>query len=157
LKGNAMPNLLKTPLFSIFLAAMVLAPSALLAQAPGDPPAAALPSAILSAKKAFVSNSSGESLIALGVSELTYNEFCAALRSWGRYELVAAPADADLVFEIRYTPDDQLHLIVRDPKTNVVLWAFTEVINKAQRQAAARKNFDGALANLITDLKKLTV
>ena len=33
---------------------------------------------------------------------MTYNEFYAAMKSWGRYELVSSPADADMVFEIRF-------------------------------------------------------
>ena len=32
-----------------------------------------------------------------------YNRFSAAMKSWGRYELVASPAEAGLVFEIRFT------------------------------------------------------
>ena len=38
-----------------------------------------------------------------GGPDRAYNEFYAAMKTWGRYELVAAPRDADLVFEIRLT------------------------------------------------------
>ena len=38
-----------------------------------------------------------------GGSNEPYNRFYAAMKSWGRYELVASPADADWVFEIRFT------------------------------------------------------
>ena len=33
---------------------------------------------------------------------LPYNEFYEHMKSWGKYQLVQAPADADLVFEIRF-------------------------------------------------------
>ena len=66
-------------------------------------PAAPAPVPIFSAKKVFVSNATGEIRLPLGNPDLAYDEFYAAMKSWGRYEIVSSPADADLVFEIRYT------------------------------------------------------
>jgi hypothetical protein len=155
----------------IALAMALGAAPVLKAQQPADPPLAPIPAQILSGKKVFISNASGESAVAQGVPDLTYNEFYAELKSLGRYELVAAPADADLVFEIRYvifvggvsvsngsgasSGSEQLRATILDPKTHVVLWAFTEVIQPAMRQATGRKNFDSAMASLVNDIRNL--
>ena len=75
-----------------------------------------------------------------------YNEFYAAVKAAGRYEIVGSPADAELILEIgltvtevsgggggksAYWYDPQLRLAIRDPKTNVLLWAFTEHVQWA--------------------------
>ena len=47
------------------------------------------------------------------------------MKSWRKHELVQGPADADLVFEIRYVSglsDSQRCLSIVDPKTHLVLW-----------------------------------
>ncbi len=132
-----------------------------------DPPAAPVPTQILTGKKVFISN--GESNAETEIPNLTYNEFYASMKSWGRYELVSAPADADLVFEIRCVTFTgrkgpfgygnpvvvQLHLLVLDPKTHIVLWSFTKGVEDAIMEGTARKNFDQAMANLVDDLETL--
>jgi hypothetical protein len=127
------------------------------AQQPVDPPPPPIPAQILSGKKVFISNASGEGAAAQGIPELTYDEFYAGMKSLGRYELVGAPADADLVFEIRYVFDgtEMLRATILDPKTHVVLWAFTEIIEPAIRKATGRKNFDTAMARLMNDVRNL--
>ncbi len=135
-----------------------------------DPPAAPIPVQILTGKKVFISN--GESTAATGVPNLTYDEFYADMKSWGKYELVLAPADADLVFEIRFVActgnadvvnglggpsfETQLHLLILDPKTRIVLWAFTRHVEGAILEGTARSNFDGAMGMLVENLKTLT-
>lgn len=146
------------------------------AQQPSDAPPAPIPSQIFTAKKAFISNASGDNASASPDPNLVYNEFYAALKSWKRYDLVAAPADADLIFEIRYiialgevvvsnqappslggsVKDPEVILIIRDPKTNTVLWAFNESIHKEKRQTG-RQAFDQTVAKVVDDLKKLAV
>ena len=78
-----------------------------------------------------------------GDVDRAYNQFYAAMKNAGRYELVGSPAEADLLFEIRFlvqpsgtnvfkgdtlgpTYDPQFRLEIRDPKTNALLWGFTE-------------------------------
>jgi hypothetical protein len=126
------------------------------AQTPQDPAPAPIPAQIVAAKRVFISNASGESGVPAGVPDLTYNEFYAAIKSWGRYEIVAAPADADLVFEIRFVMQPQLTVTILDPKTHTVLWAFTEGVQQAAQQKTGRKYFDEAMANIVNDVKKLT-
>ncbi|MBZ5664054.1 MAG: hypothetical protein LAO30_05570 [Acidobacteriia bacterium] len=82
------------------------------------------------------------------------------------------PADADLVFEVRFVaftgkhgfggreesnPEVlQLHLLILDPNTHVVLWSFAEEVEGAIMEGNARKNFDQAMVYLVDDVKKLT-
>jgi hypothetical protein len=76
-----------------------------------------------------------------------------------RFELVSAPANADLVFEIRYLSglsDSQLRLSIVDPKTHFVLWPFIQHVQSSSRETARRKNFDQAMTNLVDEVKKVT-
>ena len=67
---------------------------------------APVPSQIAAAKKVVISNAGNDIPSAyfldwLGNPDRTYNQFYSACKSWGRFELVPSPSDADLVFEIR--------------------------------------------------------
>lgn len=72
------------------------------AQTPADPPLAPVPTQILTAKRVFISNVSGDFPVPAGTPDLTYDEFYSDRKRWGRFELVSAPADSDLVFKIRF-------------------------------------------------------
>jgi hypothetical protein len=63
-----------------------------------------------------------------GGPDRPYNQFYAAIKTWGRYEIVSYPTHADLVLEISWVLTDtglrlsvlgQLRLVVIDPKTHV--------------------------------------
>ncbi len=85
-----------------------------------------------------------------------------------RYELVLTPAEADLVFEVRFvapvggvvimnggggsTLDPQLRLEIQDPKTHTVLWGFIEHV---QPGTAVGKNFDQAMTDLVSEVKRI--
>jgi hypothetical protein len=124
----------------------------------------------------FVSNAGGGcspfgTLVFSGGPNRAYNQFYAALKSWGRYELVAAPADAELAFEISFTCpagivrvsggyggshyDPQLKLLVLDVKTRITLWGITEHVGMELLQSNRDKNFDRAMKKLTDDLKSL--
>ena len=144
---------------------MVPAVPALRAQT-AEAPAAPLPTQIFTAKRVFISNA--------GVgTDRNYNEFYAAIKSWDRYELVAAPADADVVLEIGFSTQitgvsgskesgcdssnaSQFKLVLLDAKTRIVLWTFTETVHPFARQKTGEKNFDDAINKLVDDLKALT-
>lgn len=142
------------------------------AQQPVDPPIAPVPAQIFSAKRVFISNASGLGETPSGVADLTYNEFYADIKNWGRYDIASAPADADLVLEIRFTSemgatnvvngtggstqDFLFRLAILDPKTRTVLWAFTESVPQAASHATSRRKFDDAMTGIVNDLKKLT-
>ena len=127
------------------------------AEKTADPVPGPIPIQVITGKKAFVSYR--ESDADPGAPNLTYNEFYAQMKSWGRYELTAAPADADLIFEIRYISgitDAQLCLSIVDPKTHVVLWPFVQHVQGSGREKGRRKNFDAAMGDLLDDVKKVT-
>jgi hypothetical protein len=57
-----------------------------------------------SLQKVFISNTSdGKGVVFEDLPRLTYNRFYMAMENSGRYELVAFPAAADLIFEINYS------------------------------------------------------
>ena len=91
----------------ISLAITLLYASSLAAQT--KPIAAApIPVQISAAKKAFVANAGGEERaydepFFGGGPSRAYNQFYAAMLSSGRFELVPAPAEADILLEIRFT------------------------------------------------------
>jgi hypothetical protein len=65
---------------------------------------APLPQQIIKGKKVFISYAGGDSNgLYSGGSERLYNQFYAAMKDWGRYQLIDSPADADLVFEIGFS------------------------------------------------------
>ena len=138
---------------------------------------APLPSQIFTARRVFVSNAGGDTLDEYsGGPDRAYNQLYAALRGWGRYELVAVPADAELVFEISFasrvlgenisggggTPvsnktfrDTQFRLTIVDLKTHVLLWTYIEHVQGALLQGNRDKNFDLAMTALVNDIKNV--
>ncbi len=128
-----------------------------------------MPAQIAAAQKVFISNAGGESLETVidetvfnGGPDRPYNEFYAAMKSWGRFDLVSSPADADLVLEISWVLTDtglrlpvlgQLRLVVIDPKTHVTLWNFTEYVRGAILLGNRDKNFDQAMNTVVARMK----
>ena len=97
-----------------------------------------------------------------GGPDRAYNQFYAAMKSWGRFEIVNSPADADLLLEIRQevapvTRGDEplFRLKVRDPKTNALLWAFHIHVLFGLGQGESDRIFDRAVDRLINDLRTL--
>ena len=141
---------------------------------PKQPPSAPVPSQILAAKKVFVTNAGADAgaypvAAFSGKPERAYNNFYAAMKTWGHYQLVGAPSDADLLIEIQFilrwgpvlrgdtaSLDAQFRVVIRDPKTQAMLWAMTEQVESAVLQGNRDKNFDQALARLETNLEQLT-
>jgi hypothetical protein len=132
---------------------------------------------IYTAKKVFVSNAGDETVGEFsGGPERAYKQLYTALKSWGRYELVATPSDAELILEIsvvtrilgetvsggggqmvsnRTIKDPQLHLTVRDVKTLVLLWTYIEHVQEALLQGNRDKNFDYAMTTVVNDLRNV--
>jgi hypothetical protein len=138
--------------------------------------AAPVPAQLLSAKRIFVSNAGADSGLFphpfSGTPDRGYNEFYGLMQGWGRYEVVSAPADADLVFEVQLMapsgpanankqkgasdPLPMFRLVIYDQKSHYILWALTQSIDVAYVQKTHDRNFDEALSELLTDLKMLT-
>ncbi len=122
---------------------------------------APVPSKILGAKKVFVGNTGAgfDSSAWSGGSDRIYNEFYAALKSGGRFELVTSPSEADLVLNVNVIPSSavwQFKLDILDPKTGIVLWTVYEPTKITVSQKARDKNFDDAINKLASDLSLLT-
>jgi hypothetical protein len=154
---------------------LTLLSSFIAAQTKQNPPAP-IPTQISAAKKVFIANGGGDEPgidePIFGGVDRSYNQFYAAMKSAGRYELVGSPAEADLLFEIRFAVktsttkvfkgdtigsslDPQFRLEIRDPKTNALLWAFTEHMEWAILQGNRNRNFDQASARIVTDVLAL--
>jgi hypothetical protein len=138
---------------------------------------APVPAQIFTARRVFVSNAGDETLGEFsGGPDRAYNQLHAALKGWGRYELVAAPADAELVFEISFATrilgenvsggngtgvssrslrEPQIRLAIRDLKTRVLLWTFIGHVQNALLQGNRDKNFDLAMAALVNDIRNV--
>jgi hypothetical protein len=167
-----MLKIVRLGMYGIVLAIALAAAPAMQAQQPNGTPAAPVPAPILTGKTAFISNAGMDAMSVsvfrnAGDPDQPYNEFYAAMKSWGRYKLVANPADADLVFEIRFTApltdcgklttyDPQLDLTIVDAKTHFTLWSLTEPVNGAMRKETWKKNVTQGTASLINDVKKLS-
>jgi hypothetical protein len=169
----------KAIILCVSLAMPLLVLSTLSAQRSKQTPAAPIPTQILAARKVFVANAGGEEPSSddpefSGGPDRAYNQFYAAMKIWGRYELVSTPADADLLLEIRFRVppaarpvfkgdsmgdavfDPQLRLEIRDPKLNAILWGFTEHAPWAMLKGNRDKNFDLAMARIVADAQKLS-
>lgn len=168
-------------ILGVSLAIVMLNVSVWAAEQAKPAPPAPIPAQILAAKKVFVANAGTEQPWYeygqfSGGPDRAYNQFYARLKSWGRYELADAPAGADLLFEIQFMCppsvaagkegadsiagrpyDPQFRLVIRDPKTNALLWVFTERAQWAVLLGNRDKNFDQALARVVNDLQGLSV
>ena len=165
----------------LFCIAVFLLQVRAVAQKEKPAPAAPVPAQIVVAKKVFVANAGSDEWAYSdgpfhGARDRAYDQFYAALKDSGRYELVTAPADADLLFEIEFSVpsatsqvdrsvvqgflpepfDPRFRLVIRDPKTGAVLWALTEHIQWAILQGNRDKNFDHGLAKLVVEVRDLT-
>jgi hypothetical protein len=159
------------------ISSALLSPAFMLTQTPiGGAPPAPVPAELLSAKKIFVSNAGADSGLFphpfSGDPNRGYNELFAALHAAGQFELVSAPAEADLVLELRliapngpkdankqYGSADPLpmfRLVVYDRQTHFVLWTFTNSVEIAFKQQTHDHNFDAAISDLVADFQALT-
>lgn len=144
-------------LATLGFATMLPTVPALIAQTPAAP----LPSQIVTAKKVFIANTGRgfDSSAWTGGHDRMYNQFYADMNSWGRYELVSAPGDADLVLDVNVVHDSlslELELEILDPKTGIVLWTHYEGVKIAVSQKNRDQNFDDTIYKLTADLKTLT-
>jgi hypothetical protein len=169
-------SIVRLRLIACLGAIALLLETALVAQQPAPVAIAPVPPMLLDAKKVFISNAGADSGLFphpfTGDPDRAYNEFYANVESWGRYQLVATPAEADLIFELQLTapngpanadkskgasdPLPMLRLVIYDRPTHYVLWALTESIAPAGRQKTHDHNFDEAVANLVLDAGRLT-
>ena len=133
---------------------------------------APIPPQILSAKKVFISNAGDDCFQFLNVepgctTNAFYNEFYAAMKQWGHFEVSSSPADADLVLELTYgsswvangtgTPflSSTYKLVILDCKTHFKLWSFSVHPDPAMLASNRTKNDALARTQVVTKLKIL--
>jgi len=141
-------------------------------------PAAPVPAQILSAKKIFIANAGGDESVFEEGSQYTggttraYNQLYDAMKTWAHFELVSSPAEADLLVEIEFInnlvqpnqnglfspqSDPRLHLTIRDPKTNAILWGISEHAQWAILQGNRDRNFDTAMSKIVGEVRRISV
>jgi hypothetical protein len=157
-----MTGILKAGIYFAALAIALPAAPALLAQHAAQPvlSQAPVPAQIKTARKLFISNAGGEPSSGNADPDRGYNELYGAIQGMGNYELVAGPAEADLVLELSVVlspaqRDSRIRWVVLDPKTRVTLWALTEYVRDTYLPETHRKNFDLAMTEIMNDYKKL--
>jgi|SRR5580658_6998828 hypothetical protein len=136
-----------------------------------DIPPAPLPSAVINAKKVFLTNGGG--------SDLAYDTFYSEMKKWGKYDVVGSPDDADLIVEISYhvehngtrvwssnntyngttqvhsaqIVDPQLVLTIYDAKTKNSLWETIDHRRLARREKNREKETINSAERLVEELR----
>ena len=136
-----------------------------------DIPAAPLPGAIVSAQKVFLSNGGG--------SDLAYDAFYSAMKTWGKYRIVGSPDESDLIVELAYrvvdrgtrvwsstnayngatdvhsreVTDPQLVLTIYDAKTKNSLWSTIDHRRLARMEKNREKETINSAERLVDELK----
>ena len=158
------------------LLVMVFAAGASVAGAQQAPPTrvAPVPTQIVTAKKVFISNAGVDATSPIHFKRVRgpnepYDQFYVAMKHSGRFELVGAPGDADLVLQLRFsaplnsceTYQPQLTLEILDTNTHFLLWTFTEAVKDVGRHplfelnANWDKNLKECIDNLVEYLTRL--
>ena len=125
--------------------------------------AAPVPSQILTAKKVFIANGGLEGFVSsdayIGGQDRGYNQFYGTFQKSTRFQLVATPAEADLVLEISTRiasgAQSNLRLTIYETKSHYVLWRMDSLIEVAARQVTFKRNFDTAVTRLASNFEKL--
>ena len=124
---------------------------------------APVPTPLLDGRKAFISYELGDVTgfpdAYSGGPERAYAEVYSAIKAWNRYDLVADPSAADVVFAVRFVNSPgsvpQIRIGVLDAKTRIALWGFVEQVDakflKKNRDAA----FTASVKLLVTDIQTL--
>jgi hypothetical protein len=134
-----------------------------------------IPPAILNAKTVFLSNGGADGGLFpepfSGDPNRAYFSLYSQLASAHLFQLVADPAEADLVMEIHLAapnaPKDMnkqlgsadplpyLRLVIYDRRSQFPLWIITEPIQWAMLQKTHDRNFDDALSNVVDDIQNV--
>ncbi|MDP9160233.1 MAG: hypothetical protein M3O09_08380 [Acidobacteriota bacterium] len=159
-----MLNSLRKAIAMFIATAGVLAASGFSAGQQKEVVAAPIPAQIGSARKVFISNGGDDTYFRELGSVHSYDHLYAAVKNWGRYELVSSPQEAEAVFQIRLTR--QLHeygnnralvpfleVAILDPKTHTSLWAVNRELET--NLVGKHAKFDKAIDEIIGELKGL--
>ena len=134
------------------------------------PSQAPVPTQIAAAHTVFLVNNGVDANFPLAADD-AYSQIYAALQAWGHFQLVSAPDQADLVFQLRgiapvtgvygdragtYAINSPaFQLAIKDPKSNVTLWTINSPVEIAGRKSARTHWLDIAVTNLVSRVKVL--
>ncbi len=165
---------LRDSIASLAMMSCLWTATALRAQTLSKVPDAPLPTALHTAKNAFIAFAGGDASFNRDSRQI-YNQFYAEMKESGRYNLVGSPGAADLVLQVSFASpisnvdvgpgaggswghslvERQLHLVLLDPKTGIALWGFTEGVDPAMLAENRDKNLKIAVHELAADLNAL--
>jgi len=129
-----------------------------------------VPAQIAAAHTVFLTNSGADANFPVDETK-AFNDVYAALQSWGHYQFVTSPAQADLIFDLHdiapltdvtggrggvysiSSPAFQLFIV--DAKTNVTLWTVTSPVDITGRSKARAQWYSLAVTNLVSRVKVL--
>ena len=133
-------------------------------------PDAPVPAQIAAAHSVFLSNSGADANFPVDETK-AFNDVYAALQSWGHYQFVTSPAQADLIFDLHdiapltdvtggrggvYSiSSPAFQLVIVDAKTNITLWTVTSPVDIAGRSKARAQWYSLAVTNLVSRVKVL--
>jgi hypothetical protein len=145
-----------------------------------QPPSADVISRVTAAKKVFLSNAGANPVYAtdemIGGANGGYNALYASLKQWGHFQLVDAPTQADLIFEIRSLescdiekPGNGIHerdytqtctqptfnLSILDPSTRTPLYVIVSPAGKASSLKKGQIAFAKSIDTLTDKIKVL--
>ncbi len=124
---------------------------------------APVPTPLLNSRKAFISYELGD-ITAFpeaysGGPERAYSEFYTAMKAWNRYDLVADPAQADIVFAVRFSDPagtvPQIRIGITDARSKIVLWGFVEQVDFKFRKKNRDLAFTDSVKLLVADIQTL--
>lgn len=156
---------------SLAFLCLLACPGLLNAKTRKDVPRAPLPTAIVNAKKAFLTNGGG--------SDLAYDTFYSEMKNWGKYEIMGSPEAADVIMKISYHVehngtrvwstsntydgttqvhstqliDPHLVLTIYDAKTKNPLWETIDHRRLARREKNREKETINSAQRLVDELK----
>ena len=113
---------------------------------------APLPAQLAAAKTVFISNA----LDAEGhFSQTVYDQVYAAVQALNRFTIVNSPQQADLVLQFGESVNGVRTLHITDPKTNVLLWSVSEIVQPGIRTSTQEKYVQTTVNNLANDLETI--
>lgn len=134
-------------------------------------PEAPIPDFIVRAQRVFVTNGGG--------NPLAFDEFYSQIKTWGRYQLVGSPSEAQVIIELKYFVEDhgthvssytntytgqtqvvshemidpQLQVNIYDAKTKDLLWSVTDHRRLARLEKNREKESVNSADRLAAGLK----
>jgi hypothetical protein len=132
-----------------------------------------VPALLLNARKVFISNGGADAGLFphpfTGTQDRAYAFVYHALSAGKRFQVVASPADADIVLQIQLLaplgplgdnkqkgttdPEPTFKLTVFDRPTHYIVWTLTQTVDQALRQETHDANFDAALTSILSQLE----